>query len=281
MIGPLQHRRVDDPAPLRGRVVRLEGVGDGAGADSQEGEEANQVVAERDDDARRQRQLGAESRKQRREGRDDLPQNEADDRARDDDDGDRIDHRRLHLALQLHGLFDVGREPLENRVEDAARLARRHHVREQRIERLRMLAHRIGERGARLDVGARLQNDGREVLVLFLGAQNVEALDERKARVDHDGELTGEDGEVLRADLLAGLAHSFFFAAASSLALAGVIRVTMICSRLSAATAASIESALRSPVTFSPARVRPEYANVVAIRMSSAFSLVSKPFYPS
>ena len=35
---------------------------------------------------------------QRRERRDDLPQNDADDDAGDDDDGDRIDHRRLHLA---------------------------------------------------------------------------------------------------------------------------------------------------------------------------------------
>ena len=127
--------------------------------------------------------------------------------AGDHDDGNRVDHRRLHLALQLHGLFDVGREALENRVEDTARLARRHHVGEQRVERLRVLAHRVGERGARLDVGAGLQNDGREVLVLFLAAENVEALDERQAGVDHHGELTGEDGEVLRADLLAGLAR--------------------------------------------------------------------------
>ena len=148
--------------------------------------------------------------------------------AGDDDDGDRVDHRRLHLALQLHGLFDVGRQALENRVEDTARLARRHHVGEQRVERLRVLAHRVGERGARLDVGARLQNDGREVLVLFLRAENVEALDERQAGVDHHRELAGEDGEVLGADLLADLARLAFFAAASSLALAGVIRVTMI-----------------------------------------------------
>ena len=45
-------------------------------------------------------------------------------------------------------------------------------------------------------------------------------------------------------------------------ALAASIRVTMICSRRSAATAASIVSATRSPVTDCPARVRPEYANV-------------------
>ena len=102
---------------------------------------------------------------QRREGRDDLPQDDADDAAGDDDDGDRIDHRRLDLALQLDRLLDVGREPLENRVEDTARLARRDHVGEQRIEGLRMLPHRVGERRARLDVGARLQDHRGEILV--------------------------------------------------------------------------------------------------------------------
>ena len=49
-----------------------------------------------------------------------------------------------------------------------------------------------------------------------------------------------------------------FLAAASSLAFAGVIRVTLICSRRSAAVAASIESATRSPLTVCPPRVRPE-----------------------
>src|SRR5437588_6921987 len=38
------------------------------------------------------------------------------------------------------------RETLENRVENTARLTRRNHVGEERIERLRMLAHRVGER---------------------------------------------------------------------------------------------------------------------------------------
>ena len=69
-----------------------------------------------------------------------------------------------------------------------------------------MLAHRVGERRARLDVGPRRQDDGGEVLVLFLAAENVEALHERQAGVDHHGELAGEDGQVLGGDLLADLA---------------------------------------------------------------------------
>src|SRR5262245_39789238 len=63
-------------------------------------------------------------------------------------------------------------------------------------------------------------------------------------------------------------------AAASAFAFAGVIRVTMMRSRLSAATAASIVSAMRSPVTVSPPRVRPEYANV-------AISVLYFPCWPS
>ena len=57
-------------------------------------------------------------------------------------------------------------------------------------------------------------------------------------------------------DLLAALLRPSAFAAAFS-AFAGSIRVTRICSRRSAATAASIVSATRSPVTVCPARVRP------------------------
>ena len=63
------------------------------------------------------------------------------------------------------------------------------------------------------------------------------------------------------------LAFSLSFS--SALALAGVIRVTRICSRRSAATAASMVSAIRSPLTVSPPRVRPEYAKL-AISSPSA-----------
>src|SRR5262249_5722148 len=47
-----------------------------------------------------------------------------------------------------------------------------------------------------------------------------------------------------------------------SFALTGEILVTRMRSRLSAATAASIVSAMRSPLTISPPRVRPAYAKV-------------------
>ncbi len=166
----------------------------------------DQVVAQRDHEPRRQGQLGAQAREQRGEGRDDLPQNHADHQAGDHHHRDRVDHRGLDLAGELDRLLDVGGQPLENRVEDAAGLAGRDHVREQRVERLRMLAHRVGQRRAALDVGPRLQDDGGEVLVLLLGAEDLEALHEGQAGVDHHRELPREHREVLRRGLLPQLA---------------------------------------------------------------------------
>ena len=166
----------------------------------------HEVVAERDDDARRQRQLGAEALEHRRERRDDLPQDDADDDARNHDDRDRVNHRGLDLALQLDGFFDVDRKALQNRVENTARFAGGNHVRVEVVERVREPPHRVGERRAAFNGAPRLQNDFREILVFFLVAQNVETLHERQARVDHDGELPREHGEVLRGNGLVGLA---------------------------------------------------------------------------
>jgi hypothetical protein len=166
----------------------------------------HEVVAERDDDPRRQRQLGVEAGEHRRKRRNDLPENHADHDAGNHDDGDRVDHRRLDLPLQLDVLLDVDRQPLQNRVENTARLARRNHVREQRIERVGELPHRIGQRGAALHRGSRLQDDLGEVLVVFLVAENIEALHERQPGVDHHRELAGEHGQGLGGDLLGRLA---------------------------------------------------------------------------
>ena len=65
--------------------------------------------------------------------------------------------------------------------------------------------------------------------------------------------LAGTDLPGLGAPGLTSLASAL-----AAAAFAGSIRVTMICSRRSADTAASIVSAIRSPVTVCPVRVRPE-----------------------
>ncbi len=160
-------------------------------------------VAERDHDARGQRQLRAHALEHRGEGRDHLPQDHEDHDARDRQDRDRVDHRALDLGLQLDVLLDVGRESLQDRVQDTAGLAGRDHVREQVVEGLRVLAHRVRQAGAALDVHAGLLQDPAEGLVLLLAAQDLQALHERQARVDHDRELAREDGERLRRDAAA------------------------------------------------------------------------------
>jgi hypothetical protein len=70
-----------------------------------------------------------------------------------------------------------------------------------------------------------------------------------------------ENCRVKMARFFDGAAAPFLpalaLASALAAALAGSIRVTWICSRRSAAIAASIVSATRSPVTVCPARVRP------------------------
>ena len=102
----------------------------------------------------------------------------------------------------------------------------------------------------------------REVLVLFLRAEDLETLHERQAGVDHHRELAREDGEVLGGD---GLGRELLRRRLGGLLLdrvdlrdedllapqrrdRGVHRVRQ-----------------RSPVTVCPARVRPLYANVAIV----------------
>ena len=129
-----------------------------------------------------------------------------------DDDGDRVHHRALDLALELDRLLDVGGQALQDGVEDTARLAGRDHVDEQVVEGLRVLAHGVGEGGAAFHVHARLLEDLGEGLVLLLAAQDLEALDEGQTGVDHDRELAHEDGQVLGGDAASELRQDHLLA---------------------------------------------------------------------
>ena len=63
--------------------------------------------------------------------------------------------------------------------------------------------HRVGERQSALDVGSRVEDSGREALVGFLCAKNLETLHKREAGIDHHRELAREDGDVIGLDLVA------------------------------------------------------------------------------
>jgi hypothetical protein len=125
----------------------------------------------------------------------------------DDDHRHRVDHRRLDLGDELDVLLDVGRESLQDRVEDTASLAGLDHVGEESVERTRMLAHALGQRHAALDVLTNLENGRREPLVRLLPPEDVEALHQGQARVDHHAELPREDRETLGRHLAAGPGH--------------------------------------------------------------------------
>ena len=70
---------------------------------------------------------------------------------RDDQDDDRVDHRRACLADQaLAGLVVVGQHP-QGLGHAAARLGHLDHAQEHRAEGLRLPRHRLFERRAALD----------------------------------------------------------------------------------------------------------------------------------
>ena len=88
----------------------------------------------------------------------------------------------------------------QNGIEDTTRLAGGHHVDEELGEDLGVLPHRGGEGMARLDVVQHFPEDLGEGRVLRLVSQNVQALHERKARVDHRRELSREYHDVASRD---------------------------------------------------------------------------------
>ena len=74
-------------------------------------------------------------------------------------------------------------------------------VRSSKIDRI--LAHGIGQRGAAFDGGPDAEQRLLEGRVLLVGAENLQALHQRQAGVDHDGELAEEHRHILDLDLAA------------------------------------------------------------------------------
>ena len=150
----------------------------------------------------------------------------------DDDDRDRVDHRRLDLPLQLDGLFDVGRQPLENRVENAARLAGGNHVRDRARRRS------SGASSSRRQATRRLRRRRASAESPRRSSCPLPAL----PRISRHC-TSGRPASIITENCRVNTAR-FFAGAALALRLlrrrhrlgtcAGVIRVTRICSRRSA-----------------------------------------------
>ena len=165
--------------------------------ENQKAVDAADELAHPDNDAGGKRQVDAEAVEQCGENRNDLPEQERDDHYGDADDGDRVNHRGFHGALQLYVLFDVAGEALQNCVENTAGLARFHHVVVKGIKDLFVLLHRRGESGAAFDGSAHAVQNLLEDFVLLLPRENLEALHERQAGVDHHRKLPGENRQLL------------------------------------------------------------------------------------
>src|SRR5262249_30189256 len=162
-----------------------------------EEEVSAEPVADVDRDLRRRGKRLAHAAVELAEDRDDVDKKDRDDGHGDGDDRRGIDHRAFDLAFELGGFFDEYGDTHEDRVQDAAHLAGRDHVHVKVVEYLRVLLQRLGERDAAFDVLLDGSDDVAEKLVLGLLAQDVEALDDRQAGVDHGGELPCEDHDVL------------------------------------------------------------------------------------
>src|SRR4029077_5726614 len=211
--GHFEQETINREPPLRSPIKQLQSY---AHADKKNQTEtavdAAHEPAEADDDARRQGQLGSQSVEKGNEDGDDLPKKQGDDRASNAQEGDRINQRGIHRPLQLDVLLDVGREALENGVEDTARLSVLHHVVVERVEDPLMLPHGNGEGGAVFHGGAHRRQDFLESLVLLLPGQDLQALNEGQPGINHHRELTGEDGELLAVHAAAESRESEFLA---------------------------------------------------------------------
>jgi hypothetical protein len=131
---------------------------------------------------------------------------EADEQADEDHQDDRrVDEGAGDLALQLDRLLVVLREAVQDGVEDAADLSGLDEVRVELIEDLGVPAQRVAEGHALLDRGLHVREHDGEALIVGLALEDVEALHDGQACVDHGREETREGDEIFRADARAEL----------------------------------------------------------------------------
>jgi len=100
-------------------------------------------------------------------------------------------------------LFAVGRQAVQQAVENTGLFARRHEVAEQLVEVLRILAEGLIQTRPRLDLKLDVAKQPGHGTIGSTLADDVEGLEQRNARLHHRRELTCEQRDVLLGDLAA------------------------------------------------------------------------------
>ena len=150
-----------------------------------------------DDQLRERGQVRAEALEQALELRNHEDQQDHGDDDRDHQHRGRIEQRLLDLLLQRLGLFLVGRDLVEQRLERAGLLAGLDQVHEQVVEVQRVLAERLVQRGAAFDVGLDVEDQLLHRRLVVAVADDLERLHQRNAGRQHRGELAAEYRDVL------------------------------------------------------------------------------------
>src|SRR5436309_807676 len=129
---------------------------------------AGEQLGTEDQDACRQRQHQVQTFEEPDELRQDEEHQEEDHTKGEGHDGRRIGDGGANFLAQRQVLFKERRHAVEHVVEHATHLAGAHHVDHERVECLRVLAERVGERHALLDFLANLADNLAEFLALRL-----------------------------------------------------------------------------------------------------------------
>ena len=183
------------------------------GAHQDDPPEGLHELAESHGDSGWKRQGHAQTGEQVGEDRHHPLQQGADDQHRHTHDSDRVDQRRLHGRFEAHRFFDVGREALQNDVENTAGFAGFDHVGGEVIEDDRVLPHCVGQCRAAFHRGPHAGQRLLKRLVFLVGRQDFQTLHQGQAGIDHDRELAKEDRDVLGLDLCrTECGHREFFA---------------------------------------------------------------------
>src|SRR5581483_9756861 len=197
--GQSQEQAVEEPPSVLAAIDRNDRDRAADHEDDDERQPADEALGGGDDRLRDAREIvgRAEVLEDVLERRDDPAEQDEADADEDEENDGRIDHRAAKLALQLHRLFVVNGETIENRVEDAADLARLNEVAIELVEDLRVLAERVAEGRTAFDAALDVAKDAAEELVVGLVGEDVEALHDRETGVDHRREEARERDEVL------------------------------------------------------------------------------------